>query len=69
MAVKRAPLTALVVLVRAVTTVVRAVAHPVAGDAAVVPTLKLGGCAELVCKRHKKQGECLKHFVYYSYLR
>jgi hypothetical protein len=39
---------ALLVLIRAVTTVVRAVTHPVAGDAAVVPTLKLGGCAKLV---------------------
>lgn len=35
-------LTALAVLVAAVTTVVGSVAHPSAGNAAVVPTLKLG---------------------------
>ena len=42
-------------LIRAVTTVVRAVTHPVAGDAAVVPTLKLGGCAKLVCQRQQAE--------------
>lgn len=35
-------LTAVMVLVRTVTTVVGAVTHPVAGNAAVVPAFKLG---------------------------
>lgn len=36
-------LTALVVLIGAVATVISTVTHPAAGNAAVVPTLKLGG--------------------------
>lgn len=42
-------LTALLVLVGAVATVVSTVAHPVGGDAVVVGALKLAGCAEFVC--------------------
>lgn len=36
-------LTALAVLIAAVTTVVCSITHPAAGNTAVVPTLKLGG--------------------------
>ena len=44
----RAQLTTLEVLIGAVTAVVRPVAHPPAGDAAVVGALKLAERAELV---------------------
>lgn len=44
------PLTASAVLVTIVATVISAVTHPVVGDAAMVPTLKLGGRTELICK-------------------
>lgn len=43
-------LTTFLVLIRTITTVVRAVTHPVGRNAAVVPAFKLGGCAKLVCK-------------------
>lgn len=43
-------LTASVVLVRFVTTVVGTITHPVVRDTAMVPTLKLSGRTELICK-------------------
>lgn len=42
------PLTAVVVLVAAVATVVSSITHPAFGNATVVATLKLGGRAELI---------------------
>lgn len=42
--------TAFLVFIRIVTTVVRAVTHPVVEYAAVVPTFKLVGCAKFVCR-------------------
>lgn len=48
------PLTASAVLVTIVATVISAVTHPVVGDAAMVPTLKLGGRTELICKDRGK---------------
>lgn len=41
-------LTALAVLIAAVTTVIGSVTHPAVGNAAVVPTLKLRGRAEFI---------------------
>lgn len=43
--------TAILVLIRTIAAVVGAVTHPVAGNAAMVPAFKLGGCTKLVCKR------------------
>lgn len=48
-------LTAFLVLIRTITTVIRAVTHPVGGNAAVVPTFKLGGCTKFVCKGGKRE--------------
>lgn len=48
-------LTAFLVLIRPITTVIRAVTHPVGGNAAVVPTFKLGGCAKFVCKGWQRE--------------
>lgn len=42
---------AFLVLIRAITTVIRAITHPVGGNAAVVPTFKLGGCTKFVTVR------------------
>lgn len=39
---------AFLVLIRTITAVIRTVTHPVRGNAAVVPTFKLGGCAKFV---------------------
>lgn len=47
-------LTASLVFVRTVAAVVRAVTHPVVGNAAVISTFKLGGCAKFVCKRGQR---------------
>lgn len=48
-------LTAFLVFIRTIPTVIRAVTHPVAGNAAVVPTFKLGGCTKFVCKGSQKE--------------
>lgn len=48
-------LTAFLVLIRAIATVIRAVTHPVGGNTAVVPTFKLGGCTKFVCKGGQRE--------------
>lgn len=48
-------LTAFLVLIRTITTVIRAITHPVTGNTAVVPTLKLGGCTKFVCKKESRE--------------
>lgn len=48
-------LTAFLVFIRTIPTVIRAVTHPVAGNAAVVPTFKLGGCTKFICKRSQME--------------
>lgn len=53
--VSNTSLTAFLVLIRTVATVIRAITHPVGGNAAVVPTFKLGGCTKFVCKRMERR--------------
>lgn len=58
-------LTAFLVLIRTITTVIWAVTHPVAGNAAVVPTFKLGGCTKFVCKGKQRELSILEKYVIY----
>lgn len=53
-------LTAFLVLIRTIATVIGAVTHPVAGNAAVVPTFKLSRCTEFVWKGGQKE----RHYFY-----
>ncbi len=53
--VRNMSLTAFLVLISTITAVIRTVTHPVRGNAAVVPTFKLGGCAKFVCKGWQRE--------------
>lgn len=59
-------LTAFLVLIRTIATVIGAVTHPVGGNATVVPTFKLGGCAKFVCKGWQRQLRILEELFYLS---
>lgn len=59
-------LTAFLVLIRTITTVIGAVTHPVGGNAAVVPTFKLGGCAKFVCKKMSRRAQHFGEIIQFT---